>query len=207
MIELKNLDCLLPNTVQILRTLIQNDYLSNFVLVGGSALALHICHRKSNDLDFFTYIDSYDLKKIKKVLENFKKKEIVNITDEQIDILIEGVKVTFFNAKWDFLEPKNIKNFNLATIEQIAIMKVNTLFLRASYRDYYDLYFLAKKLGIEKIYELSRDILDGINFKLFAAALLYIDDIKDENIEHLEPIERLTLEEIRNFFEMRLRLI
>ena len=31
-------------------------FLNKYVLVGGSALSLHMCHRKSEDLDFFTYL-------------------------------------------------------------------------------------------------------------------------------------------------------
>jgi len=64
--DLKNLNYLLPKTQEVLKTLVKDKYLSNFVLVGGSALAMHFKHRKSEDLDFFTYQkDSFDLKKIK----------------------------------------------------------------------------------------------------------------------------------------------
>jgi len=41
-----------------------------------------------------------------------------------------------------------------------------------------------------------------INFKLFAAALLYIED---ENIEFLEPIEVIDTKKIRDFFEHELK--
>jgi len=202
--DLKNLNFLLPNTQKVLKDLIKENYLSNFVLVGGSALALHIKHRKSEDLDFFTYKkDIFEDKKIKHIIKKCKGK-IVNISDEQIDALVDGVKVTFFDAKWDFLKPKNLRNFNLATLEELAIMKTNVLFLRAKYRDYYDLYFLVKKLGVKKIFEISKNIIDGINFKLFAAALIYIDDIEDENINYLEPIEKISLKEISKFFENEL---
>jgi len=54
--------------------------------------------------------------------------EIVNISDEQIDCFIDGVKLTFFDAKWSFLRPKQIENFNLASLEQIAIMKTHSFF-------------------------------------------------------------------------------
>ena len=83
-------------------------------------------------------------------------------------------------------------------------MKTNVLFLRAKYRDYYDLYFLTKQFGISKIYEMSKNIIEGINFKLFAASLLYIDDIEDESIDYLEPKTKLALKEIQKFFEKEL---
>ena len=181
------------------------DFLDKYVLVGGSALTLHVCHRKSEDLDFFTYDDSFDKKEILEFIRSFETKEIINQTDEQIDLLLNGVKVTFFNAKWDFLKPQKTEQFNLASVEQIAAMKVNVLFLRAKYRDYYDLYFLVKEcMNVKKIFEVSKTIVEGITFKLFVVALVYIDDIEDDNIDYLEPIKNITKEEIRDFFEQRL---
>jgi len=141
--------------------------MSNFVLVDGSALVLYLCHRQSEDLDFFTYDNTSDSQKMRKLIKLFKNKEIVNISDEQTDIFIDNIKVTFFNAKWSFLKPENVKNFNVASLKQIAIMKVNTLFLRAKYRDYYDLYFLANYFKLKDIFDFSKDVLDGINLKLF----------------------------------------
>jgi predicted nucleotidyltransferase component of viral defense system len=178
--------------------------MKKFVLVGGSALALYLCHRKSEDLDFFSY-ENVDLKEVIRFLRNFNNKEYINISEQQIDLFIDGVKVTFFNAKWKFLKPTNIEKFNVATLEQIAIMKVNVLFLRAKYRDYYDLYFLLQHFDLNEIYKLSKDVLDGINFKLFINAIIYIDDIEDENITYLEPIKNISLFEIRDKIEQKIK--
>ena len=46
-----------PITLELLTTLMQKEYLTNFVLVGGTALTLQIGHRKSVDLDMFTWVD------------------------------------------------------------------------------------------------------------------------------------------------------
>ncbi len=204
--DLKNLNCLLPDTKSILTNLIDScDFLDKYVLVGGSALTLHLCHRKSEDLDFFTYEDTFNKNEIIDFIQGLDNKEILNQTDEQIDLLLNGVKVTFFNAKWDFLRPEKKERFNLATIDSIAAMKVNVLFLRAKYRDYYDLYFLVKKImDLEDIFTASKKIIKGVTFKLFAIALIYIDDIEDDNIEYLDPIEKLTKKTIRDFFQSKL---
>jgi predicted nucleotidyltransferase component of viral defense system len=204
--DLKNLKCLLPKTETLLLKMIDNcSFLEKYVLVGGSALSMHLCHRKSEDLDFFTYEDNFDKQEIFAYIQNFENKEILNQSDEQIDVLLDGVKVTFFNAQWGFLQPVKIKRFNLSTLEAIAAMKINVLFLRAKYRDYYDIYFLVKKsMSLKKVFECSLNILEGINFKLFSVALVYTDDIEDDNIEYLEPIEYLSKEEIRDFFQFEL---
>lgn len=95
--DLKNLDYLLPNTKVLLLNIIDTcPFLDKYVLVGGSALTLHICHRKSEDLDFFTYKDDLDFNEILEFIKQFENKEILNKSDNQIDLLLDGVKVTFF---------------------------------------------------------------------------------------------------------------
>jgi len=56
-----NLECLFPGTRQVLKKLsTETDFLSDYVLVGGPALSIRLCHRFSEDLDFFTYADDFD---------------------------------------------------------------------------------------------------------------------------------------------------
>jgi predicted nucleotidyltransferase component of viral defense system len=206
MSDLKNLKCLLPDTERLLLKMVDGcDFLDKYVLVGGSALSMHLCHRKSEDLNFFTYDNSFDKQKIFAYIQTFKNKEILHQTDEQVDVLLDGVKVTFFNAQWKFLTPVSKKRFNLSSLDAIAAMKINVLFLRAKYRDYYDIYFLVKSgMSLQKIFTCSVEVLQGINFKLFSVALLYTDDIEDDNIEYLEPSEDISKEKIRAYFEERL---
>jgi len=59
-------------------------------------------------------------------------------------------------------------------------------------------------MRLRKVYECSLNILEGINFKLFSIALIYTDDIEDDNIAYLEPIEILSKEKIREFFQFEL---
>jgi len=205
----KKFECLLPETARVLNIFIKNaPFLSDYVLVGGSALAMHLCHRKSEDLDFFTFSDSYNKHEILDFLGSFKNSEIINETKDQIDILCDSVKVTFFNAKWNFLKPDRLEKFNIASIESIAAMKINVIFLRAKYRDYYDIYFITKeKMSLDEIFKQAKNVVAGITEKLFYIALTYIDDIEDDIILHLDPIEIISKEEIRAFFENKLMLM
>mgnify|MGYP000630638776 CR=1 FL=1 len=45
------------NTLELLKSLMQKEYLNSFVLVGGTALALQLGNRESIDLDLFSNID------------------------------------------------------------------------------------------------------------------------------------------------------
>lgn len=42
-------------TLELLMTLMQDEGLKDFALVGGTALSLYMGHRKSVDLDFFSH--------------------------------------------------------------------------------------------------------------------------------------------------------
>ena len=207
--EAKNFDCLLDNTRDVLIELTETaNFLDNYSLVGGSALSLYLCHRKSEDLDFFTYEDTFDRSEILKYISRFKSHKVINDNSDQLDLLLNGVKVTFFNAKSAFLKPTQFSKLNIASLESIAAMKTNVLFLRATYRDYYDLYFMAKKvMGIKDMFNCAEPIVSGLTFKLFSISLLYIDDIVDDNIAHLAPEENLSKKDIRSFFEKQLKFI
>jgi len=204
--DLPNSSCLLASTKKVLFELADTaPFLRDYVLVGGSALALHLCHRQSEDLDFFTYEDCFDKQEILRYLKRFQQMEVLNDNADQLDLLLDGVKVTFFNANWKFLRPTNIHPFNLASLPAIAAMKTNTLFLRAKYRDYYDLYYLINhQMSIQDVFAAAQSVVTGITFKLFSIALVYIDDIEDDNIAHLAPKESVSKQQIRAFFEKKL---
>ena len=200
-----NLECLLPETRQVLTKLAaEADFLSNYVIVGGSALSMRLCHRYSEDLDFFTYSDTFHKNQIIAFFRG-KPHEIVNDDRHQLDLIFQGVKLSFFNAKWDFIRPENITSLNVATLSQIAGMKVHTLFLRATYRDYYDLYVLSLQMALDEMYENAQMFLEGLNYKLFSMALIYVDDIADDDISHLKPAYHISRQQISEHFIARLK--
>lgn len=202
-----NFDYLLDETRDVLQTLHENTpFLCDYCLVGGSALALYLRHRKSEDLDFFTYSDSFDATLILQCAQQFSSYEVINKSPEQLDLLLNGVKVTFFNAQWSFLRPEHPQTLNIASLDAIAAMKTNVLFVRAKYRDYYDLYCMVKHgMSLRTIFECAQPIVRGLTFKLFCVALLYIEDIEDDMITHLAPEENVSKKQIRAFFEKQLK--
>ena len=47
------------STLELIKSLQSKPYLKGFYLVGGTALALHLEHRKSVDIDLFSNFDFY----------------------------------------------------------------------------------------------------------------------------------------------------
>ncbi len=161
----------------------------------------------SEDLDFFSS-DNVDLKRVLNISKSFESFEIINQTKEQINLLVDNVKLTFFNSRWKFLNNNlvNIEELKIASLDSLAAMKINTLFIRAKYRDYYNLYILSKeKFTIRELFEKAKDIVPGLTFKLFSIALVFVDDIDDENLTHLNLKVKISKEEISNYFTNLLR--
>lgn len=87
-------------------------------------------------------------------------------------------------------------------------MKINTLSLRAKFRDYYVLYVLNReKYDINEMFNFAVSNIPGMTKKIFAMQLSYIGDIEDEHISHLEPKYQISLKEIQNHFEHQLRAL
>lgn len=205
-LDLSDLNYLLPTTKNTLLSLAEFNWLRQFTFVGGSGLSLYLHHRLSEDIDLFTWEATLDKEKI---LPGIRKMfpgqiDIENDTSKQLDLRINKTQVTFFANDWDALK-ENIhftKNLYVAKLSLLVGMKLNTLFLRAKFRDYYDLYALnLAGYKISQMYDIIYNIMPGINRRLFQMALTYTDDIEEDNILHLNPKYTVTKAEIREHFE------
>lgn len=197
---------LTKETETVLNLLSEKEFLESFTFVGGSAIAYYLQHRLSEDLDFFSWHKLLPDETDFFITEVSKKNkiEIIQKSKNNLDILIDDINVTFFANDWEVLKEKReiLKdNIQIASLDLLCAMKINTLSLRAKYRDYYDLYVINKlKFDIKEMYRLAAFYLPGMNLKFFTSQLTYIDDIADENIAHLSPKEDISLEEIQQHF-------
>jgi hypothetical protein len=161
-----------------------------FYLVGGTAIALHLGHRKSIDFDLFRDTSFYT-ETVSKILIKAKAKlsSVHQYKTDNVTGIIDGVKITFFyfpfavKATIDFEEV--IKIPDLLTL---AAMKAYALGRRAKWKDYVDLYFLLRDhFSVEEIGTKALEIFEGnFNTKLFREQLCYFDYINyDEAVEYL----------------------
>jgi hypothetical protein len=111
-------------------------------LVGGTAIALHIGHRRSIDFDLFTQ-DTIKRKAIKNVIESagYNARDIIYEAFDQMHIVINGVKVTFFNYPYKINLDFKFEKLRMPSLLNLAAMKAYALGGRAKWKDYVDLYF------------------------------------------------------------------
>ncbi len=206
------------NTRELLLRIKDQKWINSFVLAGGSALALQIAHRQSEDLDFILDGEILDMNFIKRSIHKFypASYRILKIDDPyQIDFLIRNVKVTFFSSGAVQI-PFSVKSFaicdnflNIVPVDIIAVMKMSAIAQRNTMRDYYDLYYIARHvLPLQKIIQKCKMLLPNLAPITYTETLIYTEDIMEESIQnHLAPKEPVTKFQIAEYFEKELRRI
>ena len=134
-----------PATRNCLALLTQTSWLSDFYLAGGTGLALHLGHRFSEDLDFFSPKE-VDPKKLRFALSSLGKLKVEMEREGTLWATLEGTKISFFHYPYALMEEvKTFENVCIANIKDIASMKLDTISRRGGRKDFIDLYFILKQ--------------------------------------------------------------
>ena len=149
-------------------------------MVGGTAIALHLGHRRSIDFDLFTHKTFQNEILQKKITSFHKISRVMADEKDQYSVIIQGVRLTFlrYPFKIRFTCPLDhvIKLPSLCTL---AAMKAYALGRRAKWKDYVDLYFIMKDHhSLQDIVKEAKKIFHHeFNEKLLRTQLAYFKDI------------------------------
>ena len=142
------------STLVLLKRLQQIPILCNLRLVGGTALALQLGHRNSVDLDLFGVNDK-TLKQISNELNSKGFNVIPERESGTIKIIwVDGVKVDIVGSYHEWINPPiETEGVKMATLQDIAAMKLHAITGRGKKKDFIDFYFLLKHFSLEQIIE------------------------------------------------------
>jgi len=205
------------STRDVFQTLSTQKFMLPYTLVGGTALAIQIKHRFSEDLDFITDTETINTLLLKRnIARIFPAYRIIRDDPKwQMDILINNTKIIWFSSGAVAAGFKTrdyafrYRNLWIARPEIIAVHKLSAISQRNTLRDYYDLYFLAKyHIPLEKMIELTRKLQPSLSPVTYSETLIYIDDLPEENMSsHLKPTENISKQQIAEFFISELKKI
>ncbi|MBQ9462560.1 MAG: nucleotidyl transferase AbiEii/AbiGii toxin family protein [Bacteroidales bacterium] len=134
-----------PGTLQLLKQLQDLPILKESRLVGGTALALQLGHRKSVDLDFFGSINASS-EELRDTLSYDHSLTVVKESKNINIYLIDGIKVDIVNYKYEWIDkPVEEDAITLAGIKDIAAMKIAAVVGRGTKKDFIDLFFLLRQ--------------------------------------------------------------
>jgi predicted nucleotidyltransferase component of viral defense system len=214
-----------PATAKLWSELQHDPLLHGFVLIGGTALALRIGHRLSEDLDFAypaagklprqtlaRFIEAQaginnhfaandDLAAVEEAINDG-----LDLHDYQQDYLVnEHVKVTFWAPEREMaqlLRSAVKKPLRVATIQEIFETKCLVCADRSKTRDWFDLYILMTQHGYSMLDAKRMFDEAGLTNKydIFDMRLRKLRPLPDdEGYEHLLA-SAPTLDEMRDFF-------
>lgn len=186
------------------------EWLNKYTLSGGTALALQLRHRLSEDLDFLLWLKPEEEKVVP---FRFIKKELSYICDiqsfdvlgfDQLNMMVDSVKVTFYAPEkvGDNIETIDfIGNIKLANIQSILAMKIDLLTARRRYRDFFDIYTILKNGG-----DLAQGLIEAraysgniSSYRQYIGLITSIDDNIDQELHLLEDGDFVEPKEIRGF--------
>lgn len=161
---------------------------ADFYLVGGTAAALQLGHRRSIDFDLFTDREFSNESLLAKVRRFYPVDKVYIKIKGQMTIDVHGVRMTWY--QFPFVVPHAInleKIITLPDVPTIAAMKIYALGQRAKWKDYVDLYFIFKQYSLVAVMKIARKLFGTeINERMVREQLDYFADVS-----YAEPIEYL----------------
>ncbi len=138
--------------IDLLGRLQGDPFLSDFVLAGGTALALMLGHRKSIDIDLFCKT-GFDEARLLEHLEREYDFRMNNISRSTIKGSIGNIRVDLIAHDYPYLrEPLVMDGVRLFPMEDIAAMKVNAIAGDGTrVKDFIDIYFLLREFSFKDI--------------------------------------------------------
>lgn len=176
-----------------------NNFKKDFYLAGGTGLALQLGHRDSIDFDFFSKKDINTTElflKIKQVFRGHKIKKVQEIKNTLTVFIDENIKLSFFTYKNRMLnELIEEEDLRIASILDIACMKLSAIISRATNKDYIDLYYIFKEIPLKNILKKVNAKIPELDKNLILKSLVYFKDINKEPIK-FKNNKRISFSEI-----------
>ncbi|VVA43934.1 conserved hypothetical protein [Candidatus Roizmanbacteria bacterium] len=178
---------------------------NEFYLAGGTGLALQIGHRDSVDFDFFSNNPFDPNKMIERLSKIFGQNllKVTQIEKNTLSILLNSeIKISFMTYDYPLLEPLiSTEYLNIASISDIACMKLSTIMQRSALKDYVDLYEIMKIYSLEQLILFAKKKYPMIDSTVILKSLSYLEDIIDEPLIYKNEKLKPSLDVLKHFFQ------
>ena len=176
-----------------------------YYLAGGTAVALHIGHRRSIDFDLFKYSSLNHKKNLNRISDFGLQYDVTRRVVDQMNVTVGDVKVTFLEYPFHVEAKIKLENsIRIPELIDLSAMKAYALGRLSKWKDYVDLYYILKDhFSFGQIAKRASGIFGQLfSEKLFRAQLSYFDDIDySEQVEYVNTAA--PEEEIRAFLKER----
>lgn len=190
-----------PKTQKNLDLLSRVDFVKKYYLSGGTAAALHLDHRLSFDLDWFSPTPVHP-NVIVADLTPLGRLSIQQNDQGTFNGSLNGVKLSFFIYPYKLLYPAvDYQGIKVADLRDIACMKLDAVSSRGKKRDFIDLYFISQKYSLveqlrffERRYEKQ-----DVSIKHIIDSLVYFNDAENDAMPKM--FKPVNWQQVKHFFE------
>lgn len=189
------------NAFKVITPLVKDD----FYLAGGTALALLIGHRISLDFDLFSLSNKLQEMERTKIVTMLGNSNLLirESSEGTLHITLDGIFISLFSYPYKLLDKPSGTwvGIKVASILDIAAMKLSAIQGRGSRKDFIDLYFISKKIPlIELLQAAEKKFNTQDNFlSQTCKALVYFEDADREPMPKMKA--QVSWPEIKLFFK------
>lgn len=178
-----------PDTLELLKKIQSLELFAETRLVGGTALALQIGHRKSVDLDFFGHMDA-SLEEISMELSEFAAVKPLSSSKSMRFLIVDGVKIDIVSYPYDWIDNPVIEDgVILAGVKDIASMKLSAITNRGTKKDFIDLHFLLKRYSFNELVDFYLTKYSDAQLFTVFKSLTYFEDAETDPMPVMaEPV-------------------
>jgi hypothetical protein len=161
-----------------------DDKFNNFNLVGGTALALKIGHRRSVDIDLFSPdpFNSQDLSH--HLLTDYKATKVSTLTNG-VFCFVNDIKIDLVSHQYPLVKEIDIlEGIRMVSLLDIGAMKLNAIFNSGQrYKDFVDMYSLLENFTLHEMLDACQRKYSDLNINMVKHSLIHFDDIIFSPIE------------------------
>jgi len=164
--------------LDLIKNLQAKTYLQRFYLVGGTALAMHLGHRKSIDIDLFSNFGFDGSVLLEKIHQDFSY-QLFYSAQNTLKGHIDNINVDILAHRYKLIaEPEMILGVKLASLPDIIAMKLNAISTSGQRsKDFIDIYYLLEKFNLSSMLEFYQEKYDQQNNAFVLKSLIYFDDV------------------------------
>jgi hypothetical protein len=155
-----------------------------YYLGGGTAVAIHLGHRRSVDLDWFTERMDDPMRLATQIRDQGVRLEVQNVDRGTLHGKLGTVRLSFLAYTYPLLKPLiNWSSFHcpLASIDDLAAMKLLAIEQRGAKKDFVDIYAIGTRgLSLANMLELYLKKFSVADVSRVTYSLCYFDDAEPE---------------------------
>ncbi len=202
----------LPSTVRANLALVaQTSLAGKFYLAGGTAVALHLGHRRSYDLDFFIPQRDFPPALPRQELASLGSLVVLHEGAGTFVGTLNGGQISFFIYPYPLLEPfTEVEGVQVAALSDLAAMKLEAISSRGTKRDFIDLYQICQSaIPLREVIRLFERKYAGVQYSMvhILKSLQYFEDAEPDPMpEMLVPcrwsqVKRFFRDEVRRLMK------